>query len=133
MEGMIQCGYLPNGNIGMDLLKGKSCLPLIIGQGPAGPVFDAAVNRIVWFDPFSADAGLLQNIIGKLNSGLTNDQCEVTTAKSVCDTGSQEETVELTNNKYRLGRVTITVTIEQDKTITLTRSDKAPLIYTYEE
>ena len=93
MVGMIKCGHLPNGNIGIDLLKGKSCLPLIIGQGPASPVFNAAVNRIVWFDPLSADAGLLQNIIGKLYSGLTNDDCEVTTAKSICDTGGQKEVI----------------------------------------
>ena len=51
---------------------------------------------------------------------------------AVSETG-EEETVELTNNKYRLGRATITVTVEQNKTITLTRSDKDPLIYTYEE
>ena len=49
------------------------------------------------------------------------------------DNEGKEESIDLTDSKYRLGRATITVTIEQNKTITLTRSDKDPLIYTYEE
>ena len=44
-----------------------------------------------------------------------------------------EETIDLTDNKYKSGRVTITVTIEPKERITLTQSDKDPLIYTYEE
>ncbi len=49
------------------------------------------------------------------------------------DEEGKEESIDLTDNKYKLGRATIMVTVEQDKTITLTRSDKEPLIYTYEE
>ena len=49
------------------------------------------------------------------------------------DKEGKEESIDLTDNKYRLGRTTITVTVEQDKSITLSRSDKDPLIYTYEE
>ena len=49
------------------------------------------------------------------------------------DKEGKEESIDLTDNKYRLGRATITVTVEQSKTITLTRSDKDPLIYTYSD
>ena len=49
------------------------------------------------------------------------------------DEEGKEESIDLTDNKYKLGRATIMVTVEQNKTITLTRSDKDPLIYTYEE
>ena len=73
---------------------------------------------------------------GNTEDYLTIDAVEIIPNESsitaVSETG-EEETVELTNNKYRLGRATITVTVEQNKTITLTRSDKDPLIYTYEE
>ena len=47
------------------------------------------------------------------------------------DEEGKEESIDLTDNKYRLGRATITVTIEPKERITLTRSDKYPLIYTY--
>ena len=46
---------------------------------------------------------------------------------------NNDTTTMLIDNKYRLGRVIITVIVEQDKTITLSRSDKDSLIYTYEE
>ncbi len=73
---------------------------------------------------------------GNTDDYLAIDAVEIIPNESsitaVSETG-EEETVELTNNKYRLGRATITVTVEQNKTITLTRSDKDPLIYTYEE
>ena len=49
------------------------------------------------------------------------------------DKEGEEESIDLTDNKYKLGRATITVTIEPKERITLTRSDKDPLIYTYEE
>ena len=49
------------------------------------------------------------------------------------DKEGEEETINLTDNKYRLGRAIITVMIEQEENITLTRSDKDSLIYTYEE
>ena len=49
------------------------------------------------------------------------------------DNEGKEESIDLTDNKYKLGRATITVTIEPKERITLTRSDKDPLIYTYEE
>ena len=45
----------------------------------------------------------------------------------------EKEAIDLTDNKYKLGRAIITVMIEQEENITLTRSDKDPLIYTYEE
>ena len=51
---------------------------------------------------------------------------------AVSETG-EKETIDLTDNKYKLGRATITVTIDPKERITLTRSDKEPLIYTYEE
>ena len=63
-------------------------------------------------------------------SGNTEDYLSSITA--VSETG-EEETVELTNNKYRLGRATITVAIASKERIKLTRSGKDPLIYTYEE
>ena len=73
---------------------------------------------------------------GNTEDYLTIDAVEIIPNESsitaVSETG-EEETVELTNNKYRLGRATITVTIEPKERITLTRSDKDPLIYTYEE
>ena len=49
------------------------------------------------------------------------------------DKEGKEESIDLTDNKYRLGMSMITVTIEPKERITLTRSDKEPLIYTYEE
>ena len=73
---------------------------------------------------------------GNTEDYLSIDAVELIPAEgkitAVSETG-EEETVELTNNKYRLGRATITVTIEQKERITLTRSDKEPLIYTYQE
>ena len=73
---------------------------------------------------------------GNTEDYLSIDAVEIIPNESsitaVSETG-EEETVELTNNKYRLGRATITVTIEPKERITLTRSDKDPLIYTYEE
>ena len=47
------------------------------------------------------------------------------------DEEGKEESIDLADNKYKLGRATIMVTVEQDKTITLFRSDKDPLIFTY--
>ena len=49
------------------------------------------------------------------------------------DKEGKEESIDLTDNKYKSGRATITVTIEPKERITLTRSDKDPLVYTYEE
>ena len=49
------------------------------------------------------------------------------------DKEGKEESINLTGNKYKFGRTTITVTIEPKERIALTRSDKDPLIYTYEE
>ena len=49
------------------------------------------------------------------------------------DKEGKEESIDLTDNKYKLGRVTITVTIEPKERITLSCLDKNPLIYTYEE
>ena len=67
---------------------------------------------------------------------LTIDAVEIIPGESeitAVDEEGKEESIDLTDNKYKLGRATIMVTVEQDKTITLTRSDKEPLIYTYEE
>ena len=73
---------------------------------------------------------------GNTEDYLTIDAVELipkeNSLTAVSETG-EEETVELTNNKYRLGRATITVAIVPKERITLTRSDKDPLIYTYEE
>lgn len=73
---------------------------------------------------------------GNTEDYLSIDAVEIIPNESsitaVSETG-EEETVELTNNKYRLGRATITVAIVPKERITLTRSDKDPLIYTYEE
>lgn len=49
------------------------------------------------------------------------------------DKEGEEESIDLTDNKYKLGRATITVTLEPKERITLSCSDKEPLIYTYEE
>ena len=49
------------------------------------------------------------------------------------DKEGEEETIDLTDNKYKLGRAIITVTLEPKERITLSCSDKDPLIYTYEE
>ena len=73
---------------------------------------------------------------GNTEDYLTIDAVELlpkeNSLTAVSETG-EEETIDLTDNKYRLGRTTITVMIEPKGRITLTRSDKAPLIYTYEE
>lgn len=67
---------------------------------------------------------------------LTIDAVEIIPGEdkitALSETG-EEAVIELKDSKYRLGRATITVTIEQSKTITLTRSDKDPLIYTYSD
>ena len=73
---------------------------------------------------------------GNTEDYLTIDAVELipkeNSLTAVSETG-EEETIDLTDNKYRLGRSMITVTIEPKERITLTRSDKDPLIYTYEE
>ena len=73
---------------------------------------------------------------GNTEDYLSIDAVEIIPNESsitaVSKTG-EEETINLTDNKYRLGRAIITVMIEPKGRITLTRSDKAPLIYTYEE
>lgn len=73
---------------------------------------------------------------GNTEDYLSIDAVEIIPNESsitaVSETG-EEETVELTNNKYRLGRATITVAIASKERIKLTRSGKDPLIYTYEE
>ena len=73
---------------------------------------------------------------GNTEDYLTIDAVELVPSEgkitAVSETG-EEAVIELKDSKFRLGRVTITVTVEQDKSITLTRSDKNPLIYTYEE
>ena len=73
---------------------------------------------------------------GNTEDYLTIDAVELIPEENkftaVSETG-EEETINLTDNKYRLGRATITVEVDKDETITLTRSDKDPLIYTYEE
>ena len=73
---------------------------------------------------------------GNTEDYLTIDAVEIIPGESeitAVDEEGKEESIDLTDNKYKLGRATIMVTVEQDKTITLTRSDKEPLIYTYEE
>ena len=73
---------------------------------------------------------------GNTEDYLTIDAVEIIPNESsitAVDKEGKEESIDLTDSKYRLGRATITVTVEQNKTITLTRSDKDPLIYTYEE
>lgn len=73
---------------------------------------------------------------GNTEDYLSIDAVEIIPAEdkitAVSETG-EEETINLTDNKYRLGRATITVTIEPKEHITLTRSGKEPLVYTYEE
>ena len=73
---------------------------------------------------------------GNTEDYLSIDAVEIIPNESsitAVDKEGKEESIDLTDSKYRLGRATITVTVEQNKTITLTRSDKDPLIYTYEE
>ena len=73
---------------------------------------------------------------GNTEDYLTIDAVEIIPEENkltAVDNEGQEESIDLTDNKYKLGRVTITVTIEPKERITLTRSDKDPLIYTYEE
>ena len=73
---------------------------------------------------------------GNTDDYLAIDAVEIIPNESsitaVSETG-EEESIDLTDNKYKSGRVTITVTIEPKERITLTQSDKDPLIYTYEE
>ena len=74
-------------------------------------------------------------------SGNTEDYLSIAAVEMIpgeskitaVDKEGKEESIDLIDGKFRLGRVIITVTVEQDKSITLTRSDKDPLIYTYEE
>ena len=74
-------------------------------------------------------------------SGNTEDYLSIDAAEIIPNESSitaisatgGEETIDLTDNKYKSGRVTITVTIEPKERITLSCSDKDPLIYTYEE
>ena len=73
---------------------------------------------------------------GNTEDYLSIDAVEIIPNESsitAVDKEGKEESIDLTDNKYRLGRATITVTVDKDKTITLSRSDKDPLIYTYEE
>ena len=73
-------------------------------------------------------------ISGNTEDYLTIDAVELIPEENkltVVDKEGKEESIDLTDNKYRLGRATITVTIETQERITLTRSDKDPLIYTY--
>ena len=73
---------------------------------------------------------------GNIEDYLSIDAAELIPAEgkiTAVDKEGKEESIDLTDNKYKLGRATITVTVEQDKTITFSRSDKDPLIYTYEE
>ena len=73
---------------------------------------------------------------GNIEDYLSIDAAELIPEENkftaVSETG-EEAVIELKDSKYRLGRATITVTIEPKERITLTRSDKDPLIYTYEE
>ena len=73
---------------------------------------------------------------GNIEDYLSIDAVELIPAEgkitAVSEAG-EEETIDLTDNKYKLGRTTITVVIEPKERITLTRSDKEPLIYTYQE
>ena len=71
---------------------------------------------------------------GNTEDYLTIDAVELIPEENkltAVDKEGKEESIDLTDNKYRLGRATITVTIEPKERITLTRSDKYPLIYTY--
>ena len=73
---------------------------------------------------------------GSIKDYLTIDAVELIPEENKLTAASEsgeEETINLTNSKYKFGRTTITVTIEPKEHITLTRSDKDPLIYTYEE
>ena len=73
---------------------------------------------------------------GNTEDYLSIDAVELIPEKNkltAVDKEGKEESIDLTDNKYKLGRATITVTIEPKERITLTRSDKDPLIYTYEE
>ena len=73
---------------------------------------------------------------GNTEDYLSIDAVELIPAEgkiTAVDKEGKEESIDLTDNKYRLGRATITVTIEPKERIALTRSDKEPLIYTYEE
>ena len=74
--------------------------------------------------------------LGNTGNYLTIDAVELIPDENkliAVDKEGKEESIDLIDNKYKSGRVTITVTIEPKERITLTRSDKDPLIYTYEE
>ena len=71
---------------------------------------------------------------GNTEDYLTIDAVELIPDESkltAVDKEGKEESIDLTDNKYKLGRATITVTVEQNKIITFSRSDKDPLIFTY--
>ena len=73
---------------------------------------------------------------GNTEDYLTIDAVEIIPEESkitAVDKEGEEESIDLTDNKYKLGRATITVTLEPKERITLSCSDKEPLIYTYEE
>ena len=73
---------------------------------------------------------------GNTEDYLTIDAVELIPEENkltAVDKEGKEESMDLIDNKYRLGRSMITVAIEPKERITLTRSDKDPLIYTYEE
>ena len=73
---------------------------------------------------------------GNTEDYLSIDAVELIPAEgkiTAVDKEGKEESIDLTDSKYKFGRATITVTIEPKEHITLTRSDKDPLIYTYEE
>ena len=71
---------------------------------------------------------------GNTEDYLSIDAVELIPAEgkiTAVDKEGKEESIDLTDNKYKLGRATITVTVEQNKIITFSRSDKDPLIFTY--
>ena len=73
---------------------------------------------------------------GNTEDYLTIDAVELIPEENkltAVDKEGKEESIDLTDNKYKLGRTTITVTLEPKERITLSCSDKDPLIYTYEE
>lgn len=75
-------------------------------------------------------------ISGNTEDYLSIDAVEIIPNESsitAVDNEGKEESIDLTDNKYRLGRATIRVEVDKDKTIILTRSGKEPLVYTYEE
>ena len=73
---------------------------------------------------------------GNTEDYLTIDAVELIPEENkltAVDNEGKKESIDLTDSKYKFGRATITVMIEPKERITLSRSDKDPLIYTYEE